>query len=308
MKVGITLGDPAGIGPEIILKTAPFIKHMKNAVIFGNRKIFEKTARDLHLLNKYKALKNNIADCAKNVRFQYGKPTQATGRIAIRSIDCALQHGVDVLITPPIVKDVVRHSVSRFVGHTEYLARYFHTKRYAMVGLWRTKRIMLLTTHLPLRRIFRTVTVDNIYEKILLLNWGVRKYSGIKTPSIGVSALNPHGLEFSLGEDEIISKAIIRAQKKKIKVYGPFPGDTLFDREFDGFLAMYHDQAMVYLKSKKNGLNFTMGLPIIRLSPLYGAALDIAGKNKAESSGLVAALRQGVKLYNNAKKYEAKNK
>lgn len=307
MKIGITLGDPAGIGPEIILKTAPYVKRMKGVVIFGNRKIFEKTARDLHLLGMYKALKNNVADCVKNIRFQYGTPTQSTGRIAIRSIDCALQHGVDVLITPPIVKDVVRHSVPRFVGHTEYLAQYFHTKRYAMVGLWRTKRIMLLTTHLPLRHILRAVTVDNIYEKIELLGWGLRKYFGIRVPSIGVSALNPHGLEFSLGEDEIIEKAITKAQKKKIRVHGPFPGDTLFDREFDGCLAMYHDQAMVYLKSKKNGLNFTMGLPIIRLSPLYGAALDIAGKNKAEASGLVAALRQGVKLHNNAKKHEAKN-
>jgi 4-hydroxythreonine-4-phosphate dehydrogenase len=307
MKIGITLGDPAGIGPEIILKAAPYIGRFKNLVIFGSKHLLHKTARDLRQLSKYKIIKNYIFDCVPNIRFQYGKPTKSTGHAALQSINTALLYGVDILVTPPIVKEVVRESKRNFIGHTEYLGQYFNTKRYAMLGLWRDKRIMLLTTHAPLRHIIGVVTTQNVYKKITLLAWGLNKYYGIKSPRIGVGALNPHGFEFSLGEDEKIEKAITKAGKENIKAQGPFPADTLFNRNFDGFLAMFHDQAMIYLKSKKDGLNFTMGLPIIRISPLYGAALDIAGTNVAETSGFIAAIKQGIKLCKNARKYDKKN-
>ncbi len=304
MKIGITLGDPAGIGPEIILKGIPKIRNLKNLRIFGNKDVLKSTARDLHILNVYRIIENNIIDCGNNVKFHYGKPTKQTGRAAMQSIDSALNYGVDIIVTPPIVKDVIRYSIPNFIGHTEYFAKFFRIKNFAMVGLWRDKKIMLLTTHLPLRNIFRYITPKHILKKIVLLDWGLKKYFNIKKPLIGVSSLNPHSFEFSLGEDENIKKGIVMAQKKKIAVQGPYPADSLFNRKFDGFLTMFHDQAMIYLKSKKDGLNFTLGLPIIRLSPLYGAALDIAGKNRANVSGFVTAIKEGIKISKHARRYE----
>ncbi|UCC12835.1 MAG: 4-hydroxythreonine-4-phosphate dehydrogenase PdxA, partial [candidate division WOR-3 bacterium] len=143
-----------------------------------------------------------------------------------------------------------------------------------------------------------------IVEKIILLDESLKKSFAVLAPKIAVSAFNPHSFEFSCGEDERIADGIREAQSSGFDVHGPFPTDTLFDRPYDGFLTMFHDQAMVYLKSKKDGLNFTAGLPVVRLSPLYGAALDIAGKNRAEFSGLVQAVKTGVRLFRNERKYE----
>jgi len=260
------------------------------------------------LLNNYRFIQNIMYDCTNNIKFKYGKPTRNTGQVALQALDSALHHDPDILITPPIVKDVIRHDHLGFCGHTEYLADFFQIKDFAMVGIWHSKRIMLLTTHMPLRAVFKNITPKKILQKIIFLNQGLQRYFCIDHPRIGVSSLNPHAHEFSRGEDEKIQRSIVSARDKGIDCTGPYPADSLFDRRFDGFLAMYHDQAMIYLKSKKNGLNFTLGLPIIRLSPLYGAALDIAGKNRAESSGLTAAINMGIKLYKNVRRYEAKNK
>lgn len=307
MRIGITLGDPAGIGPEIILKAVPHITDRKNIVIFGNKHMFKKTARDLHLIARYKKIEPNIIDCVANVRFQYGKPTKKTARTALQSIDTALKNKCDILITAPIVKYVMKRIVPDFIGHTEYLAHFFHVKNFGMLGLWKQKRILLLTTHVPLRHIFKIITPKAIAKKIVLLDWGLRKYFGIRKPSIGVCSLNPHAFEFSLGEEERIKEGIDGARNRGINAFGPYPADTLFSRTFDGYLTIYHDQAMIYLKSKTDGLNFTLGLPIVRLSPLYGAALDIAGRNVAEVSGFKTAIKESIKMFKQARKYEAKN-
>lgn len=304
MNIAITLGDPAGIGPEIILRCAPLIKKTPSTMIFGSAHIFKKVSQDLHLQTNYEIIRERIVNCTRTLHFKYGKPTQRTGQIALASIDHALRSKSDIIITPPIVKSVIQKCNPGFIGHTEYCARYYKIKNFAMLGIWRTKRIMLLSTHVPLRKVFSHITPKNISQKIQLLAWGLHTYFNVQDPSIAVSACNPHGYEFSRGEDESIHKGINQAKKRRIDVHGPFPADSLFDRTYDGFLAMYHDQAMIYLKSKKNGLNFTLGLPIIRLSPLYGAALDIAGKGMAEASGLETAIKTGILLFKNARRYE----
>ncbi|UCG91534.1 MAG: 4-hydroxythreonine-4-phosphate dehydrogenase PdxA [candidate division WOR-3 bacterium] len=306
MRIGITLGDPAGIGPEIILKALPKIKDRQNILVFGNRSVLKKTARDFRLIVHYKKIEKNIVDCVDYVKFQYGKPTDKTARIAMQSIDTALQHGCDILVTAPVVKSVIKCAIPDFIGHTEYLAHFFRVKDFGMLGLWKDKRILLLTTHVPLRHIFKMITPKAITKKIVLLDWGLKKYFGIRAPSIGVCSLNPHAFEFSLGEDERIKEGIDLARTRGLNALGPFPADTLFSHIFDGYLTIYHDQAMIYLKSKKNGLNFTLGLPIVRLSPLYGAALDIAGKNVAEVSGFITAIKEGIKIFKQARNYEAK--
>lgn len=306
MKIGITIGDPAGIGPEIILKSASFLTAQKKTCIYGNKEILNKTAQDLKMKKNYRLIKPIIVDCVRPRDFHYGAPTGSTGRAAMESIDTALKDDVDVLITAPIVKDVIRDFIPGFIGHTEYFARHFETKKYAMVGIWRRVRVMLLTTHLPLRNVIRKVTSRGILEKLRLLHSGLKKYFRVCDPVIGVSALNPHAFEFSRGEEERIQQGILSARSEDICAFGPFPADSLFNRAFDGFLTMYHDQAMTYLKSKKDGLNFTLGLPVVRLSPLYGAALDIAGRNVAECSGFIEACRQGINIYRNVRFYESK--
>lgn len=306
MKIGITIGDPAGIGPEMVLRSIPRLKGLVQYSIFGNSAVLEKTARDLHLLRNYSAIRSSIIEVTENVRFEYGKSTKMTACVALQSMQGALESGVDILITAPIVKATMRAVIPGFIGHTEYFARFFGVHDYGMTGIWKDRRIMLLTTHLPLRHVFRKLHASNISEKIIFFERGLRRYFGVDNPRIAVSAVNPHSFEFSMGEDEEIKQGILQATRKGIPVSGPFPADTLFGRQFDGFIAIYHDQAMVFLKSKKDGLNFTLGLPIIRLSPLCGAALDIAGKGRAEFAGFVTAIRVGKRLYNNMKKYEKK--
>lgn len=304
MKIGITIGDPAGIGPELVLRVISKLKHLGEYQVFGNRRILKKTARDLKLLKEYSTIEPCIVEASKEVSFAYGKSTKSTAHVALQSIQHALESGVEIIITAPIVKKTMRSIVPDFIGHTEYFADYFGVRDYAMTGLWQDKRIMLLTIHLPLRRIFKKLDSSMISRKTILFEQGLKRYFGIQTPEIAIAAVNPHAFEFSLGEDEKIQDVVQALRKKGLRVRGPFPADTLFARRFDGYVAIYHDQAMVYLKSKKNGLNFTLGLPIIRLSPLCGAALDIAGRGCADISGFRTAVRTGKKIYTNMRHYD----
>jgi 4-hydroxy-L-threonine phosphate dehydrogenase PdxA len=304
MKIGITIGDPAGIGPEMVLRAVPELGDRRKYLIFGNKRILERTAHDLRLVSSYKAIQSSIIDATEDVTVNYGRPTRKTASVALHSMQAALESGVKIIVTAPIVKEAMRKMIPDFIGHTEYFAEFFGARDYAMTGLWRDKRIMLLTTHIPLRKVFKKVDAGVISERIAFFKWGLERYFNIDKPRIAVSAINPHAYEFSLGEDEEIRRAVMSAKKRGIEVSGPFPADTLFTRRYDGFIAVYHDQAMVFLKSKRNGLNFTLGLPIIRLSPLCGAALDIAGKCSADVLGFVSALRTGPRLYKNMMKYD----
>lgn len=304
MKYAVTIGDPSGIGPEMVLRSFQRLKSLGSYSIFGSKKILQRTAHDLRLVKGYRLIEPHIVDVVDDVHFRYGRSTRRTARTAMLSIQAALESRSDVIVTAPIVKATVRMIVPGFIGHTEYFADFFGVREYAMVGLWRNKRIMLLTAHLPLRHVFRKINASRIARKILFFRDGLRRYFGIDDPQIGVSAVNPHGYEFSTGEDEEIKGGIMMAVKRGVRVSGPHAGDTLFGRQLDGFVAIYHDQAMVYLKSKKDGLNFTLGLPIVRLSPLCGAATDIAGRGCADVSGFVTAFSAGKKIYSHMKRYQ----
>lgn len=293
MKIAVTIGDPSGIGPELILKSLPrFLKY--KPLIYGSRQILKTTAQTLELVKNFRLVKDFITDTGSDIKFQFGKPNQKTGKIALDSIKSALEDKPDILITSPIVKSVIKEFQKDFVGHTEYLAEYFNKKNFAMVGIIREKRIMFLTTHLPIADVPGAIKKDKIYKKLLLFDYGLRRYFGIINPRIGVSTLNPHGYEFSYGEEKIIEQGIRLARKKGLNAFGPYPADSLFNKDFDGFFVMYHDQGFIYLKSERGGVNWTLGLPVIRLSPLYGAALDIAGKNIADSAGMVNAIKIGI--------------
>ncbi|MEO0124490.1 MAG: 4-hydroxythreonine-4-phosphate dehydrogenase PdxA [candidate division WOR-3 bacterium] len=296
MKIAVTIGDPSGIGPELILRTLPqFLKY--KPLIYGNKKIFKKTAKELNLVKNFYLIEDFITDTLPDVNFRFGKPDEKTGKIAIDSMKSALSDNPDILITAPIVKNVIKRFLKNFVGHTEFLAEYFKIKNFAMVGILKDKRIMFLTTHLPIADVPFKIEKSEILNKLLLFDYGLKRYFQIKEPRIGVSALNPHGSEFGYGEEKVIEQGINLAVNKGVNAFGPFPADSLFNKNFDGFLVMYHDQGFVYLKSRKGGVNWTLGLPLIRISPLYGAALDIAGKNLADASGMVNAIKIGIRMF-----------
>lgn len=307
VKIAVTIGDPAGIGPEMVVRTMPGYRGLRHCTIYGNREILRKTACDLRMKRAYATIARQVVDVAEDIDFAYGRPTKTTARVALRSLQCALEAGPDLLITAPIVKATIRMLEPGFIGHTEYLAQFYGVRDHAMTGIWRDKRIMLFTAHVPLREVFRAIDANVIADKICFFAAGLRQYFAIDRPAIGVSAVNPHAYEFSRGEDEKIRQGVLKARRRGVGVSGPFPGDSLFNRPFDGFVAIYHDQAMIYLKSKKDGLNFTLGLPVIRLSPLCGAALDIAGKGRAEVAGFAAAFRIGKILCANMKKHQARS-
>jgi len=301
MKIAITIGDPSGIGPELILKAVPdFVEY--NPVIFGNTEMLKKVASALGLKKNYRLIKNRIVDAIPAVGFAYGKPDERTGRAALYSIESALADKPDILITAPIVKSVIKKFDNNFIGHTEFLADYYDCKNFAMVGLLNNKRIMFLTTHVALADVPKKINKDEVHKKLTLFAHGLKKFFGIKNPRLAVSTINPHGDEFGYGEETIIEQGIMESKRSGIFVSGPYPADSLFNRKFDGYLVMYHDQGFVYLKSKKGGLNWTLGLPIIRLSPLYGAALDIAGKNVADATGMINAIRVGIKMFQKTKR------
>ncbi|MEO0205795.1 MAG: 4-hydroxythreonine-4-phosphate dehydrogenase PdxA [candidate division WOR-3 bacterium] len=301
MKIAVTIGDPAGIGPELVLKTLPaFLRY--SPVIYGNHAILGQTARKLGLLRNYYLMRKHIENSVPTIKFEFGKPDEETGKVALHSIKSALADHPDIIITAPIVKNVIKKFFKNFIGQTEFLADYFKTRNFAMVGLLKEKKIMFLTTHLPVADIPEKINKEEICNKLVLFDHGLRKFFGIRKPNLAVSTLNPHGAEFGYGEEKIIEQGIGKARNRGITVSGPFPADSIFDRKFDGFLVMYHDQGFVYLKAKRGGLNWTLGLPVIRLSPLYGAALDIAGKNCADTTGMINALRMGIKMYHQARK------
>ncbi len=307
VRYAVTIGDPSGIGPEMVLRAASRLRCLDNCTIYGSRAILKTTARDLRLSEGFRRIEPRVVDVVGDMRFEYGRSTKRTARAAMLSIQAALESGSDVIVTAPIVKATVRMIEPDFIGHTEYIADFYGVRDHAMTGLWHDKRIMMLTTHLPLRDIFKKINGRMVRDKICLFGRGLSRYFGIERPEIGVAAVNPHAFEFSKGEDEEIAKGIAQARKRGVRAKGPFAGDTLFSRKFDGYVAIYHDQAMVYLKSKRSGLNFTLGLPVVRLSPLCGAALDIAGKGCADVSGFVAAFGVGRRIYRNMREYQERN-
>jgi len=318
--IGITMGDPAGIGPEIIMKAVAATKGRPLAVI-GTRAVFEPASRrtgiaPLKVIPGISSYKGGavLLDLVAPRPFQRGRPTPQTARMALDAVDQAIrlikENRLSALVTAPIWKTGIRRLRKGFIGHTEYLAQAFNARPCAMMGVNRSlrhpgvpwgdtdveKRVLLLTTHIPLRRVFKYITEGNIGRHLKLLDTGLKQVFGVRRPRIGVTNLNPHGREFSLGEDEIIFKAVKAARRSGILASGPFPSDTVFNQPYDGFLAMYHDQGMVFLKSRPGGVNFTLGLPFVRTSPLHGTAFDIAARFQADPLSMIDAIELASRL------------
>jgi len=301
-RIGITMGDPSGIGPEVTLKAISKFKNI-DVVLIGSKAIFVEAKQRFKINGVPKIV--NCTD-VKQEEIPYGKISKKGGTASYKSILCALdlikKGEIDAIVTAPISKAALNLAGIHYPGHTELLAAFTQTKRFAMMLASNNLRITLVTTHVPLKDVSSKLTINGILEKIELTHSFLIKYFNAQKPKIGICALNPHaGEEGILGHEESdkISPAILKAKKKGINAFGPFPSDTLFTRNsFDAIVAMYHDQGLIPIKLRSfdKAVNITLGLPLIRTSPGHGTAFDIAGKGIADPSSMIEAIKMAQRL------------
>jgi 4-phospho-D-threonate 3-dehydrogenase / 4-phospho-D-erythronate 3-dehydrogenase len=317
------MGDPAGIGPEVVLKAVAEeeIRKICLPVIIGDAQLLAHTARTLDLQSGYDIVRKEesiperfsepIIYHLDNVSgfIEPGIESGAAGKAAAGYIEAAVElcaaGSVDAIATAPINKRALFLGGYSFPGHTEFLAHLTGTEEYAMAFVAANLRIVLLSTHVPLSVAIRMVEKDRLVQVINLTYRELRRW-GIERPRLAVAALNPHGAEgglFGVEEAAEMVPAIETAREfDDINVQGPFSADTVFLRasrgEFDAVVACYHDQAMIPVKCLSFGeaVNVTLGLPFIRTSVDHGTAFDIAGKGLAEHSSMVAAIKLAAEL------------
>ncbi|UCB51646.1 MAG: 4-hydroxythreonine-4-phosphate dehydrogenase PdxA [Candidatus Zixiibacteriota bacterium] len=328
--VGITMGDPAGIGPEVVVKAVadrrtarschPIVLGSYHVIFSAARKFLRPTTvRRIVWPEDTTASRDGISvlHCSgfDQGRIKAGIVTKLSGRMAADSVFCAVQLAlsgqIDAVVTAPLSKRGLRLAGYDFPGHTELLAYLTAAPNYAMMFVSKHHKVVLVTTHLPLAEVARKVSRKMIVDKLAVTQTALKKHFGLKRPRIGVCALNPHcGEEGILGGEEkrIIIPAIKTARRKRIRADGPFPSDTIFSpgisRDLDCILAMYHDQGLIPLKMRGFGeaVNVTIGLPIIRTSPDFGTALDIAGKGVADPKGMTNAILLAARMARRAGK------
>jgi len=238
---------------------------------------------------------------------------EASIRFCTDAVDAARRGIVDAIVTAPISKSSWNLAGSEWPGHTELIANLCKSRRKVMMFVTGSLKVALATIHMPLFEVRHKFTIGCVFEPIDLLNDALRQYFNFDNPRIGVAALNPHAGEsgqFGDEEERIISPAIMLAHEHGINCRGPFSADTLFLRaiqgEFDGVVAMYHDQGMIPVKlvGFDQATNVTIGIPIIRTSPAHGTAFDIAGQNVANPAGMKAAIRAAINMAKTRKAHE----
>lgn len=317
------MGDPAGIGPEVVLKAVAEdeIRRVCVPVIIGDAQLLAHTARTLDLQSGYDIIRTDesfpdqISDPVifhlDNISgfIEPGIESGAAGKAAAGYIEAAVElcaaGNIDAIATAPINKRALFLGGYSFPGHTEFLAQLTGTEEYAMAFVAANLRIVLLSTHVPLSEAIRLVERDRIVGVVNLADRELHRW-GIERPRLAMAALNPHGAEgglFGVEEASEIAPAIELCRRHDdIDVQGPFSADTIFLRasrgEFDAVIACYHDQAMIPIKCLSFGeaVNVTLGLPFIRTSVDHGTAFDIAGKGLAEHSSMVAAIKLAAEL------------
>jgi 4-phospho-D-threonate 3-dehydrogenase / 4-phospho-D-erythronate 3-dehydrogenase len=320
-RIGITMGDPAGIGPEVVLKAVAEeeVRRTCIPVIIGDAQLLAHTARTLDLQSGYDIVRadepfpehsepviyhlDNITGLIEP-GIESGAAGKAAGGYIEAAVELCAAGSIDAVATAPINKRALFLGGYSFPGHTEFFAHLTGAEEYAMAFVAGNLRIVLLSTHVPLAEAIRLVERDRIVSRINLTNRELQRW-GIEKPRLAVAALNPHGAEgglFGVEEASEIIPAIDACRRDDINVQGPFSADTVFLRasrgEFDGVVACYHDQAMIPVKCLSFGeaVNVTLGLPFIRTSVDHGTAFDIAGKGLAEHSSMVAAIKLAAEL------------
>jgi len=326
--LGITMGDPAGIGPEIAVKAlaAPMVRKAARALVLGDARVIRDAARLARVDLAVRPL-TRVADAswaadqvevldlanADPGAFAIGRVSAVCGRAAYEYIECGVRLAaageIDAIVTAPVNKEALAAAGVPHSGHTEILASLTGTKAYAMLLMGRDLRVIHVTTHVALRRVPDLVTRERVLRTIRLGQEAMRRL-GMTAPRLAVCGLNPHAGEGGLfGEEDQreIQPAIADARADGIDATGPWPADTIMSRaaggEFDCVVAMYHDQGHVPVKTLGfryddaqkawtglSGVNVTVGLPILRVSVDHGTAFDRAGKGTANPESMIEAI------------------
>jgi 4-hydroxythreonine-4-phosphate dehydrogenase len=322
-RIGITMGDPAGIGPEVVLKAVAEEEVLRCCapIIIGDAQLLAHNARTLDLQCGYEIVRRGepfpdpitspLIFHLDNIEghVEPGIESGSAGKAAAGYIEAAVElcaaGSIDAIATAPINKRALFLGGYSFPGHTEFLAQLTGTEDYAMGFVAANLRVVLISTHVPLSEAIRLVTRERIEKTIRLADQELQRW-GIERPRLAVAALNPHGAEgglFGIEEASEIMPAVESCRTTDgINVRGPFSADTVFLRasrgEFDAVVACYHDQAMIPVKCLSFGeaVNITLGLPFIRTSVDHGTAFDIAGKGIAEHSSMVEAIKLAAEL------------
>lgn len=304
--IGITMGDPAGISPEIIAKALlnPSIADLATFLIIGDYRTFARYHKDPIENCGFVDLKN-----VPQKDFEFGKVSKAAGTASLEYLDTALSllkaKKISALVTAPLCKEAVQLNHPSFQGHTEYLAAFFGVKDFEMMFVLDNLKVVVATRHLPIKEVPGKITIPLIEKTIRLTAESLIENFQIKDPKIAVCGLNPHAGEGGhIGHEEIdvIIPAIHQMKTKYKNIEGPFAADTLFcdfnAAKYDAIIAMYHDQGLAPIKATHlyKLVNFTIGLPIIRTSPAHGTAFDIVGKNKADPSSMYESIKLAAHL------------
>ncbi|MEK6681029.1 MAG: 4-hydroxythreonine-4-phosphate dehydrogenase PdxA [Nitrospirota bacterium] len=321
--IGITMGDPAGIGSEIIVKAfhQGKLEEFCRPIVIGDAEAIEGMVKSLKLSLAVKSVQEikddliynntiNVIDL-KNIgigQIKFGFPSKTAGTAVVeyikKAVELAMNKKIDAITTAPINKEVMNASGYPYRGHTELLAELTDTRDFGMMMVSGPLRIILVTTHLSIKDVPKYINKDRVYRTIMLANKAMR-YFNIENPRIAVAALNPHAGEgrlFGSEEWDDIMPAVIKARGEGIDVTDPMPADTLFYKatfgHYDVIVAMYHDQGLIPLKMLAFGkaVNITIGLPIIRTSVDHGTAYDIAGKGVANPTSMIEAIKLAAEM------------
>lgn len=325
--VGISIGDLNGIGIEIILKTFEDKRMLDfcTPVIFGStrsityHKKLLNSETQIHGITSIEQLVHNKVNLLniwkEDVEFEFGNSTKISGEYAFKSLASAVKNlkesSIDVLLTAPINKDTIQSENFNFPGHTEYLENELEGES-LMILIADSLRVGLITGHIPISKISETITPELIKQKVEIMHTSLIQDFGISKPKIAILGLNPHcGDKGVIGkeDDEIIRPTVNEIKETGKLVFGPYAADGFFGsntyKQFDGVLAMYHDQGLAPFKALSfgNGVNYTAGLSKIRTSPDHGTAFEIAGKNEANHTSFKEALFTAIEIYRKREEY-----
>ena len=323
-KIIYSPGEPAGIGPDLIIKLAtsksweafkiPIVTIGDPDLFLDRAKLLKKRVGIIEINNIQKAKKNKsgsiqLIKVSKCKSTSAGKILKSNAKYVLDNLNYAIKETIinkkTALVTGPLNKEALNSIEKKFTGHTEYIQKITKSNDVLMMLASNKLKVALATTHIPLKKVATNITKNLIINKIKILNNDLKTKFNIKKPNIKILGLNPHaGENGKIGKEELdhIKPAVSELRRSKINVSMPISADTAFSqkilKETDAYLGMYHDQVLPVLKTLSfgNSINITLGVPIIRTSVDHGVALDIAGTNKSDVSSLSLAIKTAKKL------------
>lgn len=323
-RVGITLGDINGIGPEVLLKAIwdSALRARADLVAIGSAHALQthatalrvhdlalRSIQDVDAIDQSGALHVLDLTAGRRPPVEWGRESEMAGQLAMQAVEVALdlcvQGRLDAMVTAPISKKAISMAGYAFPGHTEFIADRTKAESHAMMLVSGPFRVALATAHVPLRDVPEALTEGLLLDRLRVIDRSLRRDMGVGRPRIAVLGLNPHsgdGGVLGSEETEIIRPAVVSAKEEGLLAFGPFPADGFFGQglhgRYDAVLAMYHDQGLAPFKALAfgTGVNYTAGLPIVRTSPDHGTAFDIAGQGNADPSSMREAIYLAIDI------------